>query len=293
MTQPLFIICPGRSFSSVVCAAIGQHPAMFGLPEVNLFASDTVSRLIESDIPIFGIPGAMTGLRRAVSELLFHEQTEDSVNRASAWIEARAKLSGGAMFEELRTIAYPRELVDKTPTNSAREALRRVYARYPDAFYLHLSRHPRATCRSRFAAHSRRKAMDVTALERLWSTRHLELLEFGRTVPIGRYMFLKGEIFFEEPARVLRQICQWMNIADDDASVAAMMKPENSPFAKLGPVNAKMGNNPGFIENPALRIGKVKEENLHDPLEWVERETVYFSKETRELALMLGYDEKI
>jgi hypothetical protein len=72
-----------------------------------------------------------------------------------------------------------------------------------------------------------------------------------------------------------------------------MMKPEDSPFAKLGPDNARFGNNPGFIEKPALRVGKIKAENLHDPLEWFEGQTVYFSNQTRELALMLGYEDEV
>lgn len=293
MTQPLFILCPGRSFSSVVCAAIGQHPQMFGLPEINLFSVDTVERLIETEVPFFGIPGVLTGLRRTVAELVFNEQTEDSVNRATAWIEARSKMTGSEMFHALRELAGHRELVDKSPTNSGRKALNRLYAAYPDAFYLHLSRHPRATCRSRVTAHQNRKPLDPYAVERLWYNRHLELMQFGQMVPAGRYMFLKGENFFEHPVPILRQICQWIGKADDDAAIAAMMKPEESPFARLGPENAKFGNNPGFIEKPALRVGKIKAENLHDPLEWFEDQTVYFTNETRELALMLGYEDEV
>ena len=44
---PLFILCPGRSFSSVVCGMIGSHPEMFALPELNLFCADTVGELLE------------------------------------------------------------------------------------------------------------------------------------------------------------------------------------------------------------------------------------------------------
>ena len=33
MTEPLFILAPPRSFTSVVCAMIGNHPQMLGLPE--------------------------------------------------------------------------------------------------------------------------------------------------------------------------------------------------------------------------------------------------------------------
>jgi hypothetical protein len=289
--QPLFILCPGRSFSSVVCAAIGQHPQMFGLPEINLFSVDRMAQLIDVDIPLFGIPGVLTGLRRSVAELRFGEQTEASVEQAIVWINQQRDLTGIGMFELLRGMAAPRELVDKSPTNSRPEALRRLHAAYPDAYYLHLSRHPRSTCRSRFKAHQKRKPMDGSMLEKLWLNRHLELIEFGKSVAPGHYMFLKGELFFEQPVSLLTQICEWLDISADQAAMAHMLRPEDSPFARLGPPNAKFGNNPGFIENPALRIGKIKEENLQDPLEWFQGRNVYFSQQTRELALMLGYED--
>ena len=42
MLAPLFILCPGRSFSSVVASMIGQHPDAYGLPELNLFLGPTL-----------------------------------------------------------------------------------------------------------------------------------------------------------------------------------------------------------------------------------------------------------
>jgi hypothetical protein len=32
----MLILCPPRSFSSVVSAMIGQHPQLYGFPELNL-----------------------------------------------------------------------------------------------------------------------------------------------------------------------------------------------------------------------------------------------------------------
>ena len=40
MTQPLFILAPPRSFTTVTSAMIGQHPEMYGLPETNLFVAE-------------------------------------------------------------------------------------------------------------------------------------------------------------------------------------------------------------------------------------------------------------
>lgn len=289
--QPLFIICPGRSFSSVVCAALGQHPMMFGLPELNLFVRDTVGELLEQDVPFFGIPGALTGLRRTVAELAFGEQTYDTVEQADAWLRERRAWTGHRMFEELQLLAGGRVLVDKTPTNSRSDALKRLVDAYPDAFYLHLARHPRATGRSRYKAAVKQRRGQSFDLEQLWLKRHAELVAFGQTLPPSQYMYLRGEWFFEEPAQVMAQVCEWMDLPCDAEASARMLRPEDSPFAKLGPDNAKFGNNPGFIEDPKLRIGKVKAENLTDPIEWIEDREAHFGAPTLDLAALLGYGD--
>ena len=291
MRQPLFILCPGRSFSSVVCAAIGQHPQMFGLPEVNLFFTDDMAALMSLDVPFLGLPGALTGLRRVLAELLFGEQTVETVNLADAWLRERRDWTGARMFEALREMAAPRLLVDKTPTNSQSKALARVLAAYPDAYFLHLARHPRSTSRSRMKAYEKHRRGKTPNAERLWLDRHAELMAFGETLRPGQYMFLRGEWFFEEPAEVMAQVCDWLNLSADEASVAAMLRPEDSPFARPGPENARLGNNPGFIEDPKLRIGKVKPENLTDPLDWIRDSETHFGAKTRDLAAILGYSD--
>lgn len=292
LPQPLFIICPGRSFSSVVCAAIGQHPQMFGLPEVNLFVKPMLADLVGMEIPVLGIPGAAAGLRRTIAELKFGTQTEETVNEANRWIEANGHLTGVEVFDLIREWSGGRVIVDKTPTNSQARALARVHAAYPDAYYLHLARHPRSSCRSRLAAYESRQrgGTDLHAVEALWFSRNSELIEFGQSLAAGQYMYLKGEMFFEEPQNFMRQICEWMGLDAAEAAIDAMMHPETSPFACYGPPNARMGNNKGFIESPALRVGKLREENLDDPLEWFKDETVHFAPATKLLAQVLGYD---
>ena len=38
-----------RSYSSLVCGMLGQHPSLFGLPEVNLFAADIWNHMPAAD----------------------------------------------------------------------------------------------------------------------------------------------------------------------------------------------------------------------------------------------------
>ncbi|TCP63422.1 sulfotransferase family protein [Rhodovulum bhavnagarense] len=288
MRQPLFIICPGRTFSSVVCSAIGQHPEAYGLPEVNLFVRDTVGELMAS-----GRVGAITGLKRTIAELNFGAQTVETVEAATAWIEERGAMSGAQMLRLLGELSGGRMIVDKTPTNSQEKALLRIAEAFPEARFLHLTRHPRATLRSQYKAiQSRRgkipRKMLIEATGR-WLERHRWLVEFGAALGPGQYLCLHGEWFFEDPRRILEQVCDWAELSRAPGAVERMMHPEESPYARPGPENAPYGNNPGFMENPHLRIGAPSAETLDGPLEWLDGLDVYFDAETRQLAHQLGY----
>ena len=66
-------------------------------------------------------------------------------------------------------------------------------------------------------------------------------------------MRLRGEDLLSEPRIYVRQIAEWLGLRTDDEATEAMLHPENSPFACYGPANAKFGNDPNFLEKPALR----------------------------------------
>ncbi len=292
-TEPLFILCPGRSFSSILSAVIGQHPRAFGLPEVHLFVEATVGGLLDLDSPLLGRAGAATGLKRAAAQLAFGEQTYESVEKAERWLQERRDLSGAAMFRTLCSLVPGRVLVDKSPTNSDPKRLEVIYRAFPNARYLHLSRHPYATCRSQHKAYAGRKnarRLQNFDHESYWRDRHESILEFCSRMMPGQYMFLHGEWFFEAPELFLRQICEWLDLPADQESIARMMKPELSPFAVIGPANAKYGNNRGFIESPHLRVGKPRAEQLDGPLEWITTGETFFNNRTRSISHQLGYD---
>ena len=69
-----------------------------------------------------------------------------------------------------------------------------------------------------------------------------------------------------EPDLYLRQVTEWLGVDGSDASVEAMKHPENSPFARLGPRNARFGNDPSFMESPELRPYTPKAQSLEGPL---------------------------
>ncbi|HEX2256905.1 MAG TPA: hypothetical protein VHG92_09470, partial [Afifellaceae bacterium] len=74
----------------------------------------------------------------------------------------------------------------------------------------------------------------------------------------------------------------------DDAAVDAMMHPEDSPFSTPGPVNAHLGNDPGFLVSPAVRPARPHLYDLEEPLPW-RPDGAPFKPQVIELARELGY----
>lgn len=289
--EPVFILCPGRSFSSVVCSMLGQHPHLFGLPELNLFLFETIGELLDMSTPPFGLAHLRAGVLRTLAYLHTEQQTEEAVEEARAWLEARRHWSTSELFLYLQDLVAPRRCIDKSPTNVAKpESLARLAETFPSARYLHLARHPRATCRSRQAALSKHKRLGVDASvhEFYWASCHAMILEFSRHIEPWQYIYLKGEDLLENPDPHLLKLAKWLGVSTSKRAIAAMKQPERSPFATPGPANARAGNNSGFMSNPSLRVGKVAAETLEGPLEWRD-DGKGFSPHSIALAHRLGY----
>jgi hypothetical protein len=67
-----------------------------------------------------------------------------------------------------------------------------------------------------------------------------------------------------------------------------MKHPEHSPYACFGPVNARFGNNPGFMKAPALRGNSSQKPKLEGAISW-RGDGGAFSPEVVELAREFGY----
>jgi Sulfotransferase family len=271
--HPLFILAPPRSFTSVICGMIGQHPAMYGLPEVNLFAGDDYEDLGR----LYRLrPGFRHGLLRAVAELGLGEQTEENINVAMKWLEENKNVSGGMIYRDLVEWGSPRRLVDKSPIYVySPESLQRIKQAFPSASYIHLVRHPRATCESiyklrnvvkegldkmRVGEAARKLVKDryerlaqVEDPDDLWLKPHLRIIEFLEGIDDSQHTRINGEDFMSDPDSHLARIAEWLGISTDKESIEAMRHPERSPYACYGPQNAKYGNDPSYLEKPELR----------------------------------------
>ncbi|MCI0563978.1 MAG: sulfotransferase [Nitrososphaera sp.] len=297
--DPLFILSPPRSYTSVTCAMIGQHPEMYGLPEVNLFARENYGQLLAL-MNAFR-PRLGHGLWRAFAQLGIGEQTQDNIEIVKKCLEEDTTVTTSALFSHLVHWAAPRVLVDKSPLYVFRPAfLERIREAFPEARYLHLVRHPFGTCES-----VNRKAKEVQELEGLqpqkgsfqfissskvdpgnsWLNPHLRILAFLKTIPPERQMLLRGEDLLSDPDTHLREIAKWLGISTNEAAIEAMKHPERSPFACYGPMNARMGNDSSFLESPVLRPFTTKLKSLRNS----STEHIIFSNQLIELGEQFGY----
>ena len=276
-TAFLVLLSPPRSFSSVVSTMIGQHPELYGFPELHLFIGDTVQEVLDREYRAgnhFGPPG----LLRAIAELEFGCQTSATIVRAIGWLAERRHWSTKTMMDHLRERVAPRIAMEKSPVTALKSlGLERVWAFYPHAHFLHLTRHPVSTRRSmdEFLKHrtrlERRRNFDSLLS---WYRFHRNILEFTRTLPSGQSLMIKGEDVLSDPDRYLPQIAEWLGVGTNAEAIEAMKHPERSPYAYRGPAPAFGGNDGNFMRHPVLRPGRVREPSLsefldREPIEWI------------------------
>jgi hypothetical protein len=325
IADPLFILSAPRSFSSVVCAMLGQHPQMHGLPETHLFADEMMDRWLQRSSRE-NYPMAH-GLLRAVAQLFYGGQTEDSVKRALGWLMRRTSSTSGMVFEELALQVSPAILVDKSPSMVyTLDAMRRVHRLFPQARFIHLVRHPRGhgysvlKYRSALAKpeyQSRERELEAGRVpdwlnnlasfpypphgteadselfdvdpQRGWYVLNRNIVEFLQSVPDSQWIRIRGEDLLTEPDRGLATIAEWLGLRDDREAIELMKHPESSPYACFGPPGARCGNDIFFLQDPVLHAGRAQKQSLEGELTW-RRDGRGFLPEVKQLAQRLGYE---
>jgi Sulfotransferase family len=308
--QPVFVLAPPRSFSSIVSTMLGQHPQMYGLPNLELFAAETVGEwwelCAEATFP------RAHGALRAVAELFSGEQTEETIKFARSWLRRRAHFTTGYLLETLATAVAPRIVVDKSTSNVYQpKSLRRAFQMFPGARFIHLVRHPRGHGESvlkflrerekegRVApAHWMRRlaawsgATDDGAKldpQRGWLALHTNITKFLETVPPEQHTRIRGEDILTDPDRHLRQITEWLGLRTDAEAIEEMKHPERSPYACFGPTGARFGQDRFFLENPVLRASRAESQSLEGPLSW-RTDGEGFSPKVKRRAREFGYE---
>jgi hypothetical protein len=279
---------------------LGQHPQLFGLPELHLFVAESMQTWWgafrwERHV-------AAHGLVRAVAQLYYGEQTDETAQLARGWIQGRLGSDTTSVFRELAEKAHPRILVEKSPSTINHPArLCRLRETFPNARFLHLVRHPRGTCESIVAWRFLRNnlAYNPTAWDRgtdpptfdpqnFWYASHTNICHFLASIPAERQMRVRGEDLLRSPDQRLPEIVEWLGLPSTSDAIDLMKHPERSPFARFGPAGARWGNDPAFLRNPALRPERVRTYCLDGPVSW-RADGAGLSPDVRALAREFGY----
>lgn len=281
MADPVFLLAPPRSYTSLINAMLGQHPQAFGLPELCLFNGKRLKDLwIRESDEISDNSRVRHGLLRAVAEIYGGEQTKATVTMASHWAAAREDVAVGEVYQELVAKIDPLIAVEKSPAYTiALERMLAMHEAFPNARFVHLTRHPVGQCKSvmkmnwgAFAlyANSIEFQEDRAVIEPqfAWHDLNINILNFLDTVPADSQIRIRGEDVMSDPPAQLAAICRWLGIRDDPDAVDEMMHPERSPFACFGPLMAMFGNDPNFLRGPTFRPHKVKVPPLDQPVPW-------------------------
>ncbi len=85
-----------------------------------------------------------------------------------------------------------------------------------------------------------------------WLSAQRLISEAMEHVAPERRAVLRMEDLIANPADELYKMCARLELADEEAAVAQMLHPENSPFASFGPVGANLGDDPAFLRDPTF-----------------------------------------
>jgi sulfotransferase family protein len=305
--DPVIILALPRSYSSLACAMLGQHPQMYDLLETRLFEVD----LMQQWWAEFGDDNHdADGLTRVVAEVVFGHQCTQTVEEAREWLWEKRTWTSASVLKELGEHLRPLIMVEKTPMEGGDDheilgKLRRQALGFPRAKFLHIVRHPRSygtshlehletmSRNSRYPDRMGRRfarLLDGVVIDPQvhWYRVNSTILRFLVDVAPEQHLRIRGEDLMSDPTSQLRRITRWLGLRPDPEAIEAMTHPECSPFACLGPPNAKFGGDPKFFRNPALHQNNHTEDSLEGPLSW-RADGLGFGVETRLLARQFGY----
>jgi hypothetical protein len=310
--NPLIVLGPARSYTTVVTAMLGQHPEMYAFPETHLLMTRTIAEWSVLVGEFYS-----HGLLRLVAELIAGVQTEAAIRLARLWLMRRLSRPSAWVFCELAERISPRTPIEKSPLMVRNiRSLVLAHGTFPDAHFLHLTRHPVSYGFSilkfvdqmltslrldgRFASEMLLRSpispfmchtsagVPVVDPQTVWYREHSNILAFLAHVPRLQQMRVRGEDLLTNPDLVLRQISGWLGLRSDRDAIHLMKHPEKWAFASVGPRNAVFGSDPDFCRDPVLRPRRRGHEGLDDPLPW-RADNTGINQEVRRLAEQFGY----
>lgn len=275
--EPLFLLAPARSYSTVSIALLAGHPELYGLPETSLFLRETVGEIMALSAGQFSDEDAhqhrLMGLERALAQLHDDSQDEAALDRALGWIRQRSELTSTEVMDHILRLVYPRIAVEKSPaTVASEEALGRCLRAYPGARYLHLTRHPVSTQRSMLHLYNQFLfSADIDHAERVrrcvmsWYSCHARIVRMLRALPPRQWLRVRGEDLVGAPRIWLPRVLDWLGLRYDDAIIDRMLDTQRWDFADWDGHIGFGGADPQFLAAPELRPVQPPDQEIVDP----------------------------
>lgn len=296
--DPVFLLAPARSYTTVSIALLAGHPELYGLPETSLFERQTVGEIVARPAgPVSDRSGrrhTLMGLERALAQLHDGRQDQAALDRALDWLLQRSQLSTTDVMEHLLRLLYPRIGVEKSPaTVASAQSIDRCMRAFAGARYLHLTRHPVGTQRSMLQlysqylfpaqmAHAERVRLCVLA----WHSSHLRIVQTLESVPQRRWLRVRAEDLIGDPRAWLPQVLDWLDLHHDGPIIDRMLDTRRWEFADWHGHIGFGGADPGFLAAPALRPAPPPGPDLIDPTWQISDGT---AAKVTALARYLGY----
>lgn len=245
--QPIFILGAPCSFTSLICAMLGQHPQVYGVPELNLFVAETLEQMMKKLTDL--LHTQTHGLLRTIAQLYAGEQTIESIDMAYRWIYTHSHWTTAQVYLELCRRVAPLRIVEQNPIYSnSPDILVRIREIFPEAHYLHIVRHPRSYGNSfielsygniiAIANNSIDYSTNPPTLDPqiLWYKSQRNILDFLSTIPNEQHMRVRCEDILNQPVLYFQKISCWLNLSWNVSIIEAILHPEYSPYACFGPL---------------------------------------------------------
>jgi hypothetical protein len=293
---PVFLFAPARSYSTVSLALLAGHPALFGFPELLIFAHPTVASLLAErenrpEWPAGWVRGRLRGVCRAIAEVHDGDQSASAIRRAEEWLARRAGWTTVELLDHLLDGVAPRTGLEKSPDTSSSDAsLAACLAAYPRARYLHLTRHPSDTQRSMREhwawLHRGRPEVLTAVAATAWYRGHLRIKQALDALPPDRWLRVRAEDLLREPRIWLPVILGWLGLDASAATIDNMLHTDRWRFAGRDEAGRVGGGDPKFMWAPALRPVATPGPLGFDPALGLPAE---MQRRINELARQLGY----
>lgn len=274
--EPVFLLCPARSCSTVCVAVLAGHPGIYGFPELMTFAAagrGTVAALLgeaatRPELPAWRIRARLAGPLRSLAEIHEHNQDRQALGRAYQWLKARKDWTTTEVMDYLRAAVAPRIAVEKSPETVLSDAsLAACLAAYPRARFIHLTRHP-VTSQASMHRHWTKYGMDrpvlVAQSASAWYLSHRRITRLLAGLPREQWIRVRAEDLVNEPAAHLPRILGWLGLARTPEIIAGMRRTQDWVYARDWQLGLA-GGDPAFMKSPRLRGVALPEGITFDP----------------------------